>query len=91
MADEEQFAILRQGREAWNAWRQEHPGSKPDLCGASLRRYASIWAHLTLKADLRWTNLSGGNLRRAKTGHSSRIPSSSSRWCSLRAVSEMPP
>ena len=48
MANEEQLAILRQGPEAWNAWRQEHPDSKPDLIGANLGL-----------ADLSWATSSG--------------------------------
>ena len=34
MADEEQLATLRQGPEAWNVWRQNHPDIRPDLSGA---------------------------------------------------------
>jgi uncharacterized protein YjbI with pentapeptide repeats len=36
MANEEHLAILRQGVEVWNAWRQENPCIKPDLSGAHL-------------------------------------------------------
>ena len=48
MADEEQLAILKQGPEVWNAWRQDHPGIEPDLHGANLAG-----------ADLRGANLAG--------------------------------
>src|SRR3954454_20533398 len=36
MANEEHLAILRQGVEIWNAWRQENPCIEPDLSGAHL-------------------------------------------------------
>ena len=54
MADPEQLAILKQGVEFWNKWRQEHTDVRPDLSGAYLRR-----------ADLRRANLSGAFLRKA--------------------------
>ena len=54
MADEEHLRILRQGVDAWNEWRSEHPDIRPDLSGASLRG-----------ADLSAANLSEANLRRA--------------------------
>lgn len=38
MANEEQLAILRQGVEVWNKWREENPNEKIDLNGADLRR-----------------------------------------------------
>jgi uncharacterized protein YjbI with pentapeptide repeats len=75
MADEEQLAILRQGPEAWNAWRQAHPEIELDLSGANLRRTdlrkAKLWrADLSRadlrRADLRRADLSGANLRDAK-------------------------
>jgi hypothetical protein len=47
MANEEHLAILKQGVEAWNRWREEHPEIIPDL-------------H---KADLTEMNLRGVNLR----------------------------
>jgi hypothetical protein len=31
MANEEHLAILRQGVEAWNAWREANPLVRPDL------------------------------------------------------------
>ena len=36
MANEEHLAILRQGVEAWNAWRGEHRDASPDLSEANL-------------------------------------------------------
>jgi uncharacterized protein YjbI with pentapeptide repeats len=58
MADEEQLAILRQGTEAWNAWRENHPDIRPDLRGAILSGAA-------LGADLRVADLRGANLDEA--------------------------
>jgi Pentapeptide repeats (8 copies) len=64
MADEEQLAILRQGVEAWNAWRLEHPDIKPDLGWANLSRAYLVRANLR-GANLNEANLSGADLRRA--------------------------
>jgi len=53
MANPEHLAILRQGVEQWNKWREEHPDVRPDLGEANLS-----------EADLRQTNLSQADLRR---------------------------
>lgn len=39
MANAEHVAILKQGVEAWNQWRQEHPGLRPDLREARLSTF----------------------------------------------------
>ena len=31
MADEQQLAVLRQGSDAWNAWREQNTGVQVDL------------------------------------------------------------
>ena len=36
MANKKHVALLKQGVEAWNAWRCEHPKVCPDLFGAAL-------------------------------------------------------
>lgn len=36
MANEEHIAILKQGVEVWNNWRQENPDIRPDLSTLSL-------------------------------------------------------
>ena len=36
MANEGHLQILKQGAEAWNTWRREHPDIEPDLTGANL-------------------------------------------------------
>jgi len=60
MANDEHVALLKQGVEAWNAWRDGNPDIRPDLTKATiiadLRR-----ANLT-EADLFEANLSGANL-----------------------------
>ena len=55
MANEEHVKILRQGVEAWNAWREKDPGVRPDLSEANLE-----WA------DFSKANLCGAVLRGAK-------------------------
>ena len=49
MANEEHFAILKPGVEAWNKWREEHLLILPKLSGA----------------DLRGANLTGANVEGA--------------------------
>ena len=48
MADEQQLAILRQGSDAWNAWRQPNRNIRADL----------------YEADLSGANLRGADLSR---------------------------
>ena len=60
MANEEQLRILKQGAEAWNAWRREAgEGIDLDLSGADLSD-----AELVM-ADLRGADLSGADFRGA--------------------------
>src|SRR5258708_7475832 len=59
MANDEHVALLKQGVEAWNAWRDKNPNILPDLSGVDLYN-----AHLG-GLDLRGTNLSGADLREA--------------------------
>jgi uncharacterized protein YjbI with pentapeptide repeats len=59
MANQEHLDILRQGVEAWNAWREANPEIKPDLSRANL-----IGAHLS-RANLSGANLSRANLSEA--------------------------
>src|SRR6266571_3926949 len=37
MANQHELDLLTQGREAWNAWRQQHPDVQPDFSHARLR------------------------------------------------------
>ncbi|MBD2649978.1 pentapeptide repeat-containing protein [Nostoc foliaceum] len=56
MANEEHLAILRQGVEVWNEWRNKYPKVRPDLTGAKLHN-----ANLR-KANFEETNFSGAEL-----------------------------
>jgi uncharacterized protein YjbI with pentapeptide repeats len=59
MANEEHLAILKQGAEAWNRWRREHPGVRPDLSDVDLSG-----AYL-VGLNFGGANLTGANLSAA--------------------------
>jgi hypothetical protein len=59
MVDQGHLDILTKGVDAWNAWRQQHLDTKPDLSGADLSG-----ANLS-EADLRDADLDRANLHRA--------------------------
>lgn len=54
MANDEHVALLLQGPQVWNAWRNQYADTVPDLHGADLT-----------EADLGMTNLAGANLSMA--------------------------
>src|SRR5260370_17889167 len=66
MADETHLAVLKQGADAWNAWRAAHAGTPADLPNASLRGLDLAKANLAgadcRKADFPGTILSGATL-----------------------------
>jgi len=66
MADQAHLAVLKQGADAWNAWRTAHAGTAADLANASLRGLDLARANLAgadcRAADLRGTVLSGATL-----------------------------
>jgi hypothetical protein len=68
MANEEDLVILRQGVEAWNAWRWEHVDVRPDLSWADLSEVNLTGANLIAtdlnKADLTGADLTGADLIR---------------------------
>ena len=70
MANPEHLAILKQGVEIWNQWRQDSPGVKADLVGEDFREaklYGIDFSEANLSgADLRWADLRWANLRWAK-------------------------
>jgi uncharacterized protein YjbI with pentapeptide repeats len=51
MANDEHVALLKQGVDAWNAWREENSNLRPDLATANL-----------ITANLSGANLSGASL-----------------------------
>jgi hypothetical protein len=54
MANHEHVAILKKGVDTWNRWRDENPGTRPDLREVDLH-----------EADLPKVNLEGANLSKA--------------------------
>jgi hypothetical protein len=60
MANDDEIAKLKEGVEAWNAWREKNPVLLPNLIGANLRETKLIGANLSGAA------LTGANLREAK-------------------------
>jgi len=75
MADQSHLDVLKEGVEAWNAWRRRNPSMHPDLSGANLRGASLFMAYLSetdlsgadlSKANLERANLRGANLRGAK-------------------------
>ena len=61
MANPEHLAILKQGVERWNEWREQHIGVRPDLGKADLRGARLDRANLA-EADLHGTDLREANL-----------------------------
>jgi len=71
MANTEHFAKIKEGVEAWNAWRKQDPETVPDLTGADLRGHTADLVRADLNrailsdANFRMANLSGADLSRA--------------------------
>ena len=74
MANEEHLAILKQGVEAWNQWREENPDVLPELTDADLKfanlhvanlSGASLSGAYLFLADLSGANLNGADLSHA--------------------------
>jgi Pentapeptide repeats (8 copies) len=72
MANQEHLNRLKEGIEAWNAWRNQYPDIRPDLSGADLGLADLSGANLSRaalwEADLRSANLSGADLGLAGLG-----------------------
>jgi Pentapeptide repeats (8 copies) len=64
MANDEHVALLKQGVDAWNAWRQQNPDIEADLSEAFLIDADLAWADLS-RANLSYASLSGANLSKA--------------------------
>ena len=69
MANPEHLAILEQGVEVWNRWREENPEVEPDLSETDLSQAdlykAELWKTNLLRSDLREANLYEVNLYEA--------------------------
>jgi|GEM_PF-1623077 len=57
----EHYAKLKEGKDAWNTWRTEHPGLKPNLRGADLQN-ANLTSFNLFKVNLANANLNGAIL-----------------------------
>jgi TIR domain/Pentapeptide repeats (8 copies) len=64
MANPEHLQILKQGVEAWNAWREQNEDIRPDLTDTDLHGVNLTRANLT-RADLMGANLMGATLEAA--------------------------
>jgi hypothetical protein len=64
MANDEHIALLKQGGNAWNAWRGKNPDIRPDLRGANLIQANLFCANLS-QADLSGADLSQADLHLA--------------------------
>jgi uncharacterized protein YjbI with pentapeptide repeats len=69
VADQQHLEILHQGVPTWNQWRDENPGTNPDLRDANLERLDLTGAHLHA-TRLNRAKLAGVNLYRAGLGFS---------------------
>jgi hypothetical protein len=68
MANDEHVAMLRKGVAAWNEWRLQNRGIRPDLSGANLDGVPLIGAHLS-GVDLTAAHLFEANLAEADLTH----------------------
>jgi hypothetical protein len=68
MPDSEQLSIIKNGGDAWNAWRNANPRAKIDLRGADLQGHDLVQVNLSF-ADLSDAQLSGANLTQADLSH----------------------
>lgn len=84
MANPEHLAKLKEGVEAWNKWREENPGVKPELEGAHLSQNNLTGANLRdadlngagfFEADLSAADLSGADLSRTQLSKATLIES----------------
>ena len=58
MTEQDQLAILHQGRDVWNQWRQEHQAIQPDFSGEDFRD-ADLTGALLTGAEVTGTDFSG--------------------------------
>lgn len=62
MANAEHVATLKEGMEAWNAWRRASPGTPPDLSDLNLSG-VNLEGFNLVETDLRGSDLTAANLR----------------------------
>lgn len=72
MANTEHLAILKQGVEVWNRWRERHPKATPDLSEANLSQMELRQGNFH-KVILSGANLSAASLRKADLSDSDLI------------------
>jgi hypothetical protein len=68
MANNEHYALLEQGVDTWNQWRQDLPEIQPDLSEADLRD-ANLSEYNLSKVNLFGANLNGASLRHVDLNH----------------------
>jgi uncharacterized protein YjbI with pentapeptide repeats len=78
MANDEHVALLKQGVDAWNAWREKNPDIRPDLSEVDLRDAFLLGANLSTAnrlgaANLGEADLSGANLGWANLSTANRL------------------
>ncbi len=64
MADKDHLALIHQGVDVWNEWREKRPEVRPDLIEANLHAMNLRGADLRY-ANLSWAYLFGADLRGA--------------------------
>jgi hypothetical protein len=78
MANPEHLQILKQGIEAWNAWREQHRDVRPDLSEADLHDAnlsgaafyrANLYRASLYSTDFSGADLTGANFRRADVSY----------------------
>lgn len=69
MANQEHLDIFRQGKQTWNAWREQHPDIRPDLSHADFTsddvRYMNLQRAILWRVDFTDASLIGTDLREA--------------------------
>jgi uncharacterized protein YjbI with pentapeptide repeats len=84
MADEEHVALLKQGVDVWNMWRDENPSIRPDLSEANLFR-ANLGRGNFSMANLGWANFSRANLSGANLSGAN-LNVANLAWANLRGA-----
>lgn len=87
VANEEQLAILKQGVEVWNKWREDNPDAKIDLRDADLSgadlKYANLNNALLCEVNLRGADLAYVDLAATHLGNAD-LSGASLDWANLQ-------